>query len=159
MIKRKVFFFFTTLLAILLIGISSCKHDDDPPIDHTAGSASFKIGTTTYSAPDPHLLAQEKDDTIKNTLTINATDGSKIIFHFLGDSTGTYSLDKDSAANFTNVAGRKYSATSGELIISSYSAAGSNSAASGSFHFKAKSYVYLQDSLEITNGIFSDAKK
>ena len=62
-----------------------------------------------------------------------------------------------SNAYYKNAAGKQYNSTSGELITSAYSTDGVTRKTSGTFHFKAKAIAAPIDSIEITDGVFTNA--
>lgn len=133
------------------------KVDDDSDNDNGTRSASFKIGSTTTNVLKPYLGIFNDNGTIKNTMTLTAEDGSKIVFNFTGNSSGTYSLQSYSDAHYKDKDGKQYNPTSGELIVSSYSITDNTYKASGTFHFKAAAISTPIDSLEIIDGVFTNA--
>lgn len=147
------------LLASATLVMSSCKKDDDTKTDETstAREASFKIGANSFSVTKPYIGVFNDNGTIKNTMTLTATDGSKVEFYFVGSAPATYQLMSFSNGYYKNASGKQYNSTSGELIVTSYTVDGSTYKATGTFHFKAKTFTSPIDSLEITGGVFTNA--
>lgn len=154
--------------AFVLAGIilfSACKKKDDSPEPEeeqpttTTKSASFKINGTAYSVTSPYLGIFDDNGTIKNTLTLTATDGSKVEFHFTGSSPATYQLQSFSNGYYKNAAGKQYNSMRGQLVVSSYTSSSSTveKKMSGSFSFWAKAIVSPYDSLQITDGTITNA--
>lgn len=157
-----------TINVLLLAGIilfSACKKKDDSPEPEeeqpttSTKSASFKVGGTAYTVNSPYLGIFNDNGTIKNTLTLTATDGSKIEFHFTGSSPATYQLDSYSAGYYKNAAGKQYNSVRGQLVISNYTSSSTTveRKASGTFSFWAKAIATPYDSLEITTGVITNA--
>ena len=149
------------LLVLTAFGTSvftSCKKKTDTTTTTTTErSASFKIGSNSYSVAKPYIGIFNDNGTIKNTMTLTATDGSKIEFNFTGSSPATYQLQSYSNGYYKNAAGKQYNSTSGELIITNYTVTSGTYKATGTFHFKAKAIVAPIDSIEITTGVFTNA--
>ena len=146
------------LLATTTLVFNSCsKSDDDEDPATSTRSASFKIGSNSYSVTKPYIGIFNDNGTIKNTMTLTATDGSKVEFYFVGSSPATYQVSSFSDAYYVNAAGKQYNSTSGQLIVSDYTIDGSTYKATGTFQFKAKAIVAPIDSLEITVGVFTNA--
>lgn len=150
-------------LATMILLLATCSFlvigcgKDDGDDDDTSVAASFVIGSTSYTVTNPTLGIFNDGGTIKNTMTLKAEDGSEIVFHFTGSSPSTYILQSYSDAYYKDAAGKQYNSTSGELIVSSYSTTNSTYKATGTFHFKAKTFTAPIDSLEITAGVFTNA--
>lgn len=153
MIGMKKFFI------VCFIFFTACKKSEDKPDDTvtTVKSASFKIGSSSYTVSNPYLGIFDNSGAINNTMTLTASDGSKIEFNFIGSSPSSYLLHSYSNAYYKNAAGKQYNSTSGELITSAYSTDGVIRKTSGTFHFKAKAIVAPIDSVEITDGVFTNA--
>lgn len=145
------------LASISMLSLSCKKSDDTKAEESTTREASFKIGANTYTVAKPYIGVFNDNGTIKNTMTLTASDGSKVEFYFVGSSPATYPLQSFSNGYYKNAAGKQYNSTSGELVIDSYSVDGTTYKASGTFHFKAKAIVSPIDSLEITGGVFTNA--
>jgi hypothetical protein len=157
-----------TINALLLAGIilfTACKKKDDSPEPEeetpvaTTKSASFKIGGTSYTATNPRLSIFDNNGTINNYLSFTANDGSKIEFGFQGTSPATYQLQSYSNGYYKNAAGKQYNSVRGQLIITSYSSSSSTveKKATGTFSFWAKAIVSPYDSLQITDGVITNA--
>lgn len=149
---------FLTLLSLFAassILMTACKKEDDETT--IARAASFSIGNATYTVSKPYLGVFNDNGTLKNTMTLTATDGSKVEFYFEGSSPATYPLQSFSNGYYINAAGRQYNSTSGELIITDFTIDGAIYKATGTFQFKAKAIVAPIDSLEITLGVFTNA--
>lgn len=142
-----------------LIILGSCKKSEDEETTETSTTreASFKIGTSSYTVTKPYIGIFNDNGTIKNTMKLTATDGSKVEFYFVGSSPSTYPLMSYSNGYYVNASGKQFNSTSGELVVSSYTIDGSTYKASGTFHFKAKAISAPFDSLEITSGVFTNA--
>jgi hypothetical protein len=146
------------LLAAIPVLITSCKKsDDEPQTNSSTRSASFVIGANSYSVSKPYIGIFNDNGTIKNTMTLTATDGSKIEFYFVGNTPATYPLMSFSDAYYINAAGKQYNSTSGQLIVSEYKIEGSIYKASGTFQFNATAIVAPIDSIVITSGVFTNA--
>ncbi len=146
------------LLAATSLAFTSCKKSEDEEEETTAArEASFKIGANTFTVNKPYIGIFNDNGTIKNTMTLTATDGSKVEFYFVGSSPATYPLMSFSNGYYKTASGKQYNSTSGELIVSNYTVDGSTYKATGTFHFKAKAIVAPIDSLEITGGVFTNA--
>jgi len=156
------------ITAFVLAGIilfSACKKKDDSPEPEeeqpttTTKSASFKIGNTAYTSTNPALAIFDNNGTINNYLTLTANDGSKIEFGFQGTSPATYQLQSYSNAYYKNAAGKQYNSVRGQLIITNYTSSSStvSKKATGTFSFWAKAIVSPYDSLQITDGVITNA--
>lgn len=154
--------------AFVLAGIilfSACKKKDDSPEPEeeqpvaTAKSASFKIGGTSYTSTNPRLGIFINNNVVNNTLSLTANDGSKIEFNFQGTSPATYQLASYSNGYYKNAAGKQYNSVRGQLIITNYTSSSSTveKKASGTFSFWAKAIVSPYDSLQITDGVITNA--
>jgi hypothetical protein len=142
-----------------IVLLSSCKksEEEDKTETSTTREASFKIGAASFSVTKPYLGIFNDNGTIKNTMKLTATDGSKVEFYFIGSSPNTYPLMSYSNGYYVNAAGKQFNSTSGQLIVSSYTIDGTTYKASGTFQFKAKAISAPIDSLEITSGVFTNA--
>ncbi len=154
--------------ALVLAGIilfSACKKKDDSPEPEeeqpttTTKSASFKIGSTAYTSTNPSLGIFINNNVVNNTLGFTATDGSKVEFHFQGTSPATYQLQSYSNGYYKNAAGKQYNSVRGQLIITNYVSSSTTveKKATGTFSFWAKAIVSPYDSLQITDGIITNA--
>lgn len=154
--------------AFVLAGIilfSACKKKDDSPEPEeeqpttATKSASFKIGGTAYTSTNPSLGIFINNNVVNNTLSLTGNDGSKIQFSFQGTSPATYQLQSFSNGYYKDAAGKQYNSVRGQLIITSYSSSSSTveKKASGTFSFWAKAIVSPYDSLQITDGIITNA--
>jgi len=144
------------LLFASLILLSACakKEDDETPSQR---SASFKIGSTVFTVEKPYIGIFNNNGTIYNTMTLTAADGSEVELKFTGSTPATYPLQSFSDALYTTSTGKQYNATSGSLTTSSYEIDGAVYKATGTFHFHAKAIAAPIDSLEITEGVFTNA--
>lgn len=154
--KNKYSLLSIVLLSALIVLLVSCKKSDDDSDTSGTRSASFKIAGTSYTVTKHYIGIFNDNGTIDNTMTLTATDGSMIEFNFTGSSPATYTLQSYSDAYYKNTAGKQYNSTSGELIVTSYTI-GDFYVATGTFHFKAKAIAAPIDSLEITDGVFTNA--
>lgn len=154
---KKKFLTMMLLMATSSILITACSKSEDETTNSTKRTASFNIGTNSYTVSKPYLGIFNDNGTIKNTMTLNATDGSKVEFYFVGSSPATYPLMSYSNGYYVNAAGKQYNSTSGQLIVSDYTIDGATYKASGTFSFKAKAIVAPIDSIEITVGVFTNA--
>lgn len=150
------------LLASIIIAFAACKKSDDKSSTpststSTTRSASFKIGNNSYTVTKPYLGIFVDNGIVKNTLTLTATDGSAITFQFSGSSPATYTLQSYSDAYYTNAAGKQYNSSSGQLITTAYTTDNNTYKTTGTFHFKAKTFVSPIDSIEITAGVITNA--
>jgi hypothetical protein len=148
-----------------IILFSACKKKDDSPEPEeetpvaTTKSASFKIGGTSYTSTNPSLGIFINGNVVNNTLGLTGNDGSKIEFHFQGTSPATYQLESYSNGYYKNAAGKQYNSVRGQLIITNYTSSSSTveKKASGTFSFWAKAIVSPYDSLQITDGVITNA--
>ena len=156
---KKQFFTLMLLVSTSSILFTACKKSDDTAAEETttARTASFKIGSNSFSVSKPYIGIFNDAGTIKNTMTLTATDGSKVEFYFVGSAPANYPLMSFSNGYYKNAAGKQFNSTSGELSVTSYTIDGSTYKASGTFHFKAKAISAPLDSLEITDGVFTNA--
>jgi len=137
---------------------SACqKSDDDDSTTTGSRSASFKIGTTTYSVNKPYIGIFNNNGTVFNNMSLEATDSSEVELKFEGSSPSTYPLQSFSDALYTTAAGKQYNAISGTLVTTSYTVDGATYKSSGTFHFTAVAITAPMDTIEITDGIFTNA--
>lgn len=154
--KKIIYLFSSALLSMIIVFLVSCKNNDDDSDNNGTRSASFKISGTTYTVTKPYIGIFNDNGTIENTMTLTATDGSMIEFNFTGSSPATYTLQSFSDAYYKNAAGKQYNSKSGELLVTSYNI-DEFYVATGTFHFWAKAIAAPIDSLEITDGVFTNA--
>ncbi|MEI7597443.1 MAG: hypothetical protein WCK02_16970 [Bacteroidota bacterium] len=150
-----------TFISSILVVTASCKKDDSATNDTanktTVRSASWKIGSSSFSDSKPYIGIFTSNGNVSNTMTLTAADGSIIEFNFDGTSNATFQLDSYSDAYYKNAAGKQFNSTSGELIVTSYTTTDNTRKATGTFHFKALATQAPYDSLEITTGVFTNA--
>lgn len=149
----KILLYFS-LLTIIFLG---CKKAEDTPEETIIGKASFRIENKTYKTTPPYLSVVNDNGTVLNTLVLDVTDGSEIEINFSGSSPALFSIPVHCTAFYRNSDGIIYNSTDGQLLISDYTLNGNVYRASGNFHFKARVYNIPNDSLEITDGIFTNA--
>ena len=142
-----------------MLTMPSCKSDEEEKTEEAVAprEASFKVGANALTVTKPTIGVFNDNGTIKNTMTLTATDGSKVEFYFVGSSPATYPLMSFSNGYYKTASGKQYNSVSGELVVSSYSIDGSTYKASGTFHFKAKTFTTPIDSVDITVGVFTNA--
>jgi len=140
----------------LLVSLSSCKKTEEEVKPTTTREASFKIGGVEYKDTRPYLSIFDNNGIINNTLFIEASDGSKIDLKFKGTSPTTYTLTSYYDGVYTNANGKKYNPFTGQLVVSSYTTKDFN-VMSGTFSFKAKAVSSPYDTIQVTNGIITNA--
>ena len=141
----------------MLLVLASCSKKNDDDSSPAQRSASYKVNGSNFTVTKPYLGIFNNNGTIYNTLTLTATDGSEVELKFTGNTPSTYTLQSFSDALFTTAAGKQYNATSGSMTTSSYVIDNAVYKSTGTFHFKAKAIIAPLDSVEITDGIFTNA--
>jgi hypothetical protein len=138
---------------------TACKKSDDDSESTTTGSrsASFKIGAQSYQVNKPYIGIFNNSGTINNDMSLEATDSSEVEMNFTGDSPSTYPLQSFSDAVYYTPSGKQYNSISGTLVTTSYTVDGATYKASGTFHFTAVAISAPNDTIEITDGVFTNA--
>ena len=145
------------LCFFMLLLIFSCKKVHEETIVKNERMASFKIEANSFKSNNPYLGIFDDNGIISNTLVLDNTDGSQIEINFTGVTSGAHNLESGSDAFYKDSEGHIFNGVNGQLVISSYIIEGNIYKSSGIFHFKAKMSTAPFDSLEITDGSFTNA--
>ncbi len=148
------------LATVVLIAITFCSscvyHDNGSTPENQDRSAIFKVDGSAKTVEKPYNSIFDNNDTIINTATLSANDGSKIKLVFEGMSLKPRPLNGFPDAVYTDPQGKNYNAVRGELNVNRYSIARSIYSFSGTFNFVAKSLTNPSDSVVITEGIITN---
>jgi hypothetical protein len=122
-------------------------------------TASFKANGKLYSFDKPYMSIFEDNGIIRNWVTLEANDGSKLDLHWTGTSTGTYELKGYSTGSWDSPSSEHFNPISGQIVITSYSANPDAvlKVATGTFHFAGESIDNSSHTVEITDGVLTNA--